>query len=130
MTTSSSGLYGTFGQSNQGVANMALVDLMQTRAPEGARPDIRVNCIVQTSATKMLDGLRAQDLDLRQPGFGFASASITLTPGAALGTGPHSASARAAAWNNAANRSGETVSASGAAQGAREPANAGYRREG
>ena len=124
MTTSSSGLYGTFGQSNQGVAKMALVDLMQTRAPEGARPDIRVNCIVPTSATKMLDGLRAQDLDLRQPGFGFASA------GAAIGTGPDSASARAAAWNNAANRSGETVSASGAAQGAQEPANAGYRREG
>ena len=37
MTTSSSGLYGNFGQSNYGAAKMALVGLMQTLAIEGAR---------------------------------------------------------------------------------------------
>ena len=38
MTTSSSGLYGNFGQANYGAAKMALVGLMQTLALEGA-PD-------------------------------------------------------------------------------------------
>ena len=36
MTTSSSGLYGNFGQANYGAAKMALVGLMQTLALEGA----------------------------------------------------------------------------------------------
>ena len=41
-TTSSSGLYGNFGQSNYGAAKMALVGLMQTLALEGQKFDIRV----------------------------------------------------------------------------------------
>ena len=45
MTTSSSGLYGNFGQSNYGAAKMALVGLMQTLSLEGAKHNIRVNCI-------------------------------------------------------------------------------------
>src|SRR5690606_23315750 len=36
MTTSSSGLWGNFGQANYGAAKMALVGLMQTLAIEGA----------------------------------------------------------------------------------------------
>src|SRR5690606_39098367 len=43
LTTSSSGLYGNFGQANYGAAKMALVGLMQTLAIEGAKYDIRVN---------------------------------------------------------------------------------------
>lgn len=57
MTTSSSGLYGNFGQSNYGAAKMALVGLMQTLALEGAKHDIRVNCLAPTAATAMTDGL-------------------------------------------------------------------------
>lgn len=45
MTTSSSGLYGNFGQANYGAAKMALVGLMQTLGLEGAKYDIRVNCL-------------------------------------------------------------------------------------
>ena len=45
VTTSSSGLYGNFGQSNYGAAKMALVGLMQTLALEGEKNDIRVNCL-------------------------------------------------------------------------------------
>ena len=69
MTTSSSGLYGNFGQSNYGAAKMALVGLMQTLALEGARHNIRVNCIAPTAATQMLEGLLPQkELDLLHPG--------------------------------------------------------------
>ncbi len=57
MTTSSSGLYGNFGQSNYAAAKMALVGLMQTLALEGAKRDIRVNCLAPTAATAMTEGV-------------------------------------------------------------------------
>ncbi len=57
MTTSSSGLFGNFGQSNYGAAKMALVGLMQTLGLEGERYDIRVNCLAPTAATQMMEGI-------------------------------------------------------------------------
>ena len=57
MTTSSSGLYGSFGQANYGAAKMALVGLMQTLALEGERYDIRVNCLAPSAATGMTQGV-------------------------------------------------------------------------
>lgn len=57
MTTSSSGLYGNFGQSNYGAAKMALVGFMQTLALEGAKRNIRVNCLAPTAATGMTEGI-------------------------------------------------------------------------
>ena len=57
MTTSSSGLYGNFGQANYGAAKMALVGLMQTLALEGAKRNIRVNCLAPTAATGMTEGV-------------------------------------------------------------------------
>ncbi len=53
-TTSSSGLYGNFGQSNYGAAKMALVGLMNTLALEGIRNNIKVNCLAPTAGTRML----------------------------------------------------------------------------
>ena len=53
MTTSSSGLYGNFGQSNYGTAKMALVGLMNTLKLEGERKNIRVNAIAPVAATRM-----------------------------------------------------------------------------
>ena len=47
MTTSSSGLYGNFGQANYGAAKMAVVGLMNTLAIEGAKYNI--NCLLYTS---------------------------------------------------------------------------------
>jgi len=61
MTTSSSGLYGNFGQSNYAAAKMALVGLMQTLALEGARHGIRVNCLAPSAATAMTEGLLPHD---------------------------------------------------------------------
>lgn len=59
-TTSSSGLYGNFGQSNYGAAKMALVGLMQTLSIEGAKDNIKVNCLAPTAATQMTEGLMPQ----------------------------------------------------------------------
>jgi NAD(P)-dependent dehydrogenase (short-subunit alcohol dehydrogenase family) len=56
-TTSSSGLYGNFGQANYAAAKMALVGLMQTLGIEGAKHGIRVNCLAPSGATRMLEGL-------------------------------------------------------------------------
>lgn len=60
-TSSSSGLYGNFGQANYGAAKMALVGLMNTLALEGAKYDIRVNCLAPTAGTRMLEGLLPED---------------------------------------------------------------------
>lgn len=56
-TTSSTGLYGNFGQANYGAAKMALVGLMNTLHLEGAKYDIRVNCLAPAAGTAMTDGL-------------------------------------------------------------------------
>jgi len=56
-TTSSSGLYGNFGQSNYGAAKMAVVGLMNTLHLEGAKNDVRVNCLAPTAGTAMTEGL-------------------------------------------------------------------------
>lgn len=56
-TTSSSGLYGNFGQANYGAAKMAMVGLMGTLHLEGAKFDIRVNCLAPTAGTAMTEGL-------------------------------------------------------------------------
>uniref|UniRef100_UPI0035B3196C SDR family NAD(P)-dependent oxidoreductase n=1 Tax=Hylemonella sp. TaxID=2066020 RepID=UPI0035B3196C len=68
MTTSSSGLYGNFGQSNYSAAKLALVGLMQTLSLEGAKHDIRVNCLAPTAATRMTEDLMpAEVLRALQP---------------------------------------------------------------
>ncbi|GAA4029881.1 SDR family NAD(P)-dependent oxidoreductase [Sphingomonas rosea] len=68
MTTSSSGLYGNFGQSNYGAAKMALVGLMQTLSIEGAKNNIKVNCLAPTARTAMTENLLPpQALELLGP---------------------------------------------------------------
>ena len=61
MTTSSSGLYGNFGQANYAAAKMALVGLMQTLSLEGRKHNIHVNCLAPTAATRMMEGLLAPE---------------------------------------------------------------------
>ncbi len=56
-TSSSSGLYGNFGQSNYGAAKMAVVGFMNTLHLEGAKYGIRVNCLAPIAGTAMTEGL-------------------------------------------------------------------------
>ncbi|HEY7807515.1 MAG TPA: SDR family NAD(P)-dependent oxidoreductase [Croceibacterium sp.] len=149
-TTSSSGLYGNFGQSNYGAAKMALVGLMQTLALEGAKANIRVNCLAPTAGTRMLEGLMpadvlaalapeavspailalvAEDAPTRTilcAGAGsFEQAHITLTHGIHLGRGKDTAERLLGALDEVAAREGEIIPASGAEQGQLELAKAG-----
>ena len=109
-TTSSSGLYGNFGQSAYGAAKMALVGLMNTLHLEGEKYGIRVNCLSPSAATRMTDDimeatdLQMLDLRLVAPGVlalvsneapsrtilcagagSFEVAYVTLTEGAFIG---------------------------------------------
>ncbi|MET3180423.1 SDR family NAD(P)-dependent oxidoreductase [Variovorax sp. NFACC27] len=147
MTTSSTGLYGNFGQSNYGAAKLALVGLMQTLSIEGAKNDIRVNCLAPTAATRMTEDLfpkemleafrpeavvpamlvlAAQDAPNRTvlcAGAGtFEAAHITLTQGAWLGIEADTPEQLAARLSEVTDREGEAVPQSGAAQGANEVA--------
>lgn len=74
LTSSGSGLYGNFGQSNYAAAKAAMIGLMNTLHLEGARDNIRVNTLAPTAATRMTEGLLPQvALDLLRP--------ETITPG-------------------------------------------------
>lgn len=56
-TTSSSGLYGNFGQANYSAAKAGVVGLMKTLHLEGAKYGIRVNCLSPAAATQMTEDL-------------------------------------------------------------------------
>jgi NAD(P)-dependent dehydrogenase (short-subunit alcohol dehydrogenase family) len=145
MTTSSSGLYGNFGQSNYGAAKMALVGLMQTLALEGEKYGIRVNCLAPTAATQMTDGVLSPEAlqrlapELVSPGLvalvgsdaptrailcagagHFACAHVTLTQGVQLGGGPDAAQRVVDAWSDIGERDNEIVPAYGFTQAERE----------
>ncbi len=57
VTSSSSGLYGNFGQSNYGAAKLGVVGLMNTLRAEGPKYDIRVNALAPVAHTRMTDEL-------------------------------------------------------------------------
>jgi NAD(P)-dependent dehydrogenase (short-subunit alcohol dehydrogenase family) len=57
VTTSSSGLYGNFGQSNYGAAKLGIVGFMNTLKLEGQKNNIHVNAIAPVAATRMTENL-------------------------------------------------------------------------
>jgi NAD(P)-dependent dehydrogenase (short-subunit alcohol dehydrogenase family) len=150
MTTSSSGLYGNFGQANYAAAKMALVGLMQTLAIEGEKYGIRVNCLAPTAATSMTSGVLSEaslerfDPALVSPGLlalvgedavtrailcagggHFATASVTLSNGVQIGGGPDAAQQVIAHWEEISDRTGEVVPEYGFFQAERELAGTG-----
>lgn len=62
VTTSSSGLYGNFGQANYGAAKMALVGLMNTLRIEGQKNNIHVNAIAPVAATRMTEHIMPPEM--------------------------------------------------------------------
>lgn len=137
-TTSSSGLYGNFGQSAYSAAKMALVGLMQTLALEGERYGIRVNCVAPSAATQMTNGLwTEEELQVLDPervspavaalaseaapskrivlaGAGsFKEAHITMTQGIHLSDGEASPERLLAQWEHIGDRAGELVPETG-----------------
>lgn len=152
LTTSSTGLYGNFGQSNYGAAKLALVGLMNTLALEGARYNINVNCLAPTAATRMLDGLLPEDqLKALDPAFvspavlamvaehaptkavicagagSFEVAQITLTKGLYFGAGDDAAEKILLQLEEISDPTGQKVPGQGSVQGAHELANAGFK---
>ncbi len=68
MTTSTSGIYGNFGQANYGAAKTGVWGLMNTLHIEGAKNNIHINCISPTAATRMTeDVIPADALSLLDP---------------------------------------------------------------
>ncbi len=127
MTTSSSGLYGNFGQSNYGAAKFALVGFMNTLCLEGHKYGIRVNALSPVAATRMTSDLMPEQmLELLQPeavtpavifmasedapnrqiiaagAGGFAKVTIQETPGIFLNADERTAENVAAGWDKIA----------------------------
>ena len=68
VTSSSSGLYGNFGQANYGAAKLGLVGLMNTLKIEGAKNNIKVNALAPIAATQMTQDFMPQEiLDRLEP---------------------------------------------------------------
>jgi len=57
VTTSSSGLYGNFGQANYGAAKLGIIGFMNTIKLEGQKNNIHINAISPVAATRMTEGL-------------------------------------------------------------------------
>ncbi|WP_271300202.1 SDR family NAD(P)-dependent oxidoreductase [Sphingomonas sp. CV7422] len=141
MTSSSSGLFGNFGQANYGAAKLGIAGLTRTLAIEGARHDIRVNTIAPTAGTRMTEDLFPEaafaafapekvapgalylvgedaptNVILGAGAGAFQAAYITLTPGMLLSGDDLSPEGVAAHWDAIVDRSGEIVPRSGAEQ--------------
>jgi len=141
MTTSSTGLYGNFGQANYGAAKLALVGLMKTLALEGAKFNVRVNTIAPLAATRMTEDLlppailekmgpetvapaalylvseeAPSGVVLNAGGGGFEAAHVTLTKGIHVAPDAMTPETVAARIAEIRDRSGELVPETGAAQ--------------
>ena len=57
MTTSPTGLYGNFGQTNYGAAKLAQVGFMNSLKIEGAKNNVHTNTIAPIAATRMTESL-------------------------------------------------------------------------
>ena len=142
MTTSSSGMYGNFGQSNYGAAKMAVLGLMNTLVLEGAKNNILVNALAPTAGTRMTEDLMPEEIvkafapeavtagmltlcDENAPNRfilcagagGYSSASIFETQGCFLPKNSQSPEAVRENWHELTDQENQASLASGAKQG-------------
>jgi len=66
-TSSTSGIFGNFGQANYGAAKMAMLGLMNVLAIEGATHNVRVNCLAPGAATRMTASVPGSTIDMSNP---------------------------------------------------------------
>ena len=142
VTTSSTGLYGNFGQTNYGAAKLGLVGFMNTLKLEGQKNNIHVNAISPVAGTRMTEGLMPPEVLARiapayvTPGVvylcsedapsgvvltagggAFAVARIFETEGAYLGTDHLTVEAVRDAWDKIADETGQKAYVAGGEQG-------------
>jgi NAD(P)-dependent dehydrogenase (short-subunit alcohol dehydrogenase family) len=141
VTTSSTGLYGNFGQSNYGAAKLSLIGLMNTLKLEGQKNNIHVNAIAPVAATRMTANLLPPEVAARlapeyvTPGVvflcsedaptgailaagggAFAMARIVETEGAWLGEGGLSVEEVRDNWKAIADETGQKAYLTGGEQ--------------
>jgi NAD(P)-dependent dehydrogenase (short-subunit alcohol dehydrogenase family) len=141
VTTSSSGLYGNFGQSNYGAAKLGAIGLMNTLKLEGQKNNIHVNAIAPVAATRMTANLLPPDVAARlapeyvTPGVlflcseeaptgailtagggAFAMARIVETEGVYLGEGALSVEEVRENWGRIADETGQKAYVNGGEQ--------------
>ena len=144
VTTSSTGLYGNFGQANYGGGKLGVVGIMNTLKIEGAKYDIRVNALCPIAGTRMTEGLMPDEMfDQLKPEYvtpgvmnlvkedaptgmilsagagAFSMAQIVETRGAFVAQGEAlTAEAVAAKWNEITDTSEQTAFKAGNEHGA------------
>ncbi len=141
VTTSSSGLYGNFGQSNYGAAKLGIVGFMNTLKLEGQKNNIHVNAIAPVAATRMTENLMPPNvLEMLKPEYvtpgvvflasedaptgvilsagagAFAVARIVETEGVYLGEGGLSVEEVRDNWDRIADPSGQQAYQTGGEQ--------------
>ena len=144
VTTSSSGLYGNFGQTNYGAAKLGIIGFMNTLKLEGQKNNIHVNAIAPVAATRMTENLMPPEiLDKLKPEYvtpgvvflcseeaptgvimtagagAFAVARIVETEGAYLGEGGLSVEEVRDNWDKISDRTNEQPYAMGGEQTAK-----------
>src|SRR5271156_3383211 len=87
VTTSSTGLYGNFGQTNYGTAKLGLVGFMNSLKLEGAKDNIKVNAICPVAGTRMTEGLMPPNvLEMLKPEYVTPAVVYLVSEDAPTGT--------------------------------------------